>query len=230
MAELAKKDLLNLSVRTSTGKTLGENLQGVKIQDPRVIRAVENPYHAQGGIAILYGNLAPNGSVVKQSAVAPEMMVNTGRARCFDSEEAGIEAILGGRIQKGHVVVIRYEGPRGGPGMREMLGPTSVIAGMGLDRFVSLITDGRFSGASRGAAIGHISPEAAEGGPIALVEDDDSITIDIPRRMLTLNVSEEVLNKRRQNWHPPEPKIKEGYLYRYSRMVTSASTGAILKI
>ncbi len=230
MAELARKDLLHLSVMTVTGKTLAENLQGIKIKDAGVIRSLENPYHAEGGIAILHGNLAPDGAVVKQSAVAPEMMVNTGRARCFDSEEAAIEAILGGRIQKGHVVVIRYEGPRGGPGMREMLAPTSVIVGMGLDRDVSLITDGRFSGASRGAAIGHVSPEAAEGGPIGLVEDDDPISIDIPNRALTLGVSEEVLNQRRKKWQPPAPKIKEGYLYRYSQMVTSASTGAILKI
>jgi dihydroxy-acid dehydratase len=188
---------------------------------------VDRPYHKEGGIAILRGNLAPDGAVVKQSAVAKEMLVNEGTARVFESEEEAVEAILGGRIQPGDVVVIRYEGPRGGPGMREMLTPTSAIAGMGLDKDVALLTDGRFSGGTRGAAIGHISPEAADGGPIALVKDGDRIKIDIPGKTLSLLVDEAELARRKAAWRPPEPKIKHGYLARYSRMVSSGSTGAV---
>jgi len=229
MAELFKYDLINGNCLTVTGKKVRENLGQVKNINHEIIRPFNNPYHREGGIAILRGNLAPDGAVVKQSAVAPEMLQSKCRARVFDSEEEAVEAILGGKIKAGDVVVIRYEGPKGGPGMREMLTPTSAIVGMGLDTSVALITDGRFSGGTRGAAIGHISPEAAEGGPIALVENDDLIEIDIPGKKLTINVSEDALKSRRQRWQPPEPKIKSGYAYRYSQMVTSASTGAILK-
>jgi dihydroxy-acid dehydratase len=229
MAELFKYDLINGNCLTVTGKKVRENLGQVKNIDHEIIRPFNNPYHREGGIAILRGNLAPDGAVVKQSAVAPEMLQSKCRARVFDSEEEAVEAILGGKIKAGDVVVIRYEGPKGGPGMREMLTPTSAIVGMGLDTSVALITDGRFSGGTRGAAIGHISPEAAEGGPIALVENDDLIEIDIPGKKLNINVSEDALKSRRQRWQPPEPKIKSGYAYRYSQMVTSASTGAILK-
>ena len=229
MAELVKLSVMELDVMTATGKTLKENLEGVQVIDKSIIRTIDNPYHKEGGIAILRGNLAPDGAVVKQSAVAPEMLQSQGCARVFNSEEEAVESILGGRIQPGDVVVVRYEGPKGGPGMREMLTPTSTIAGMGLDKEVALITDGRFSGGTRGAAIGHISPEAAEGGCIALIEDEDRIEIDIPNKRLTLKVSDEEIEKRKRNWKPPEPKIKEGYAYRYSRLVTSASTGAVFR-
>jgi dihydroxy-acid dehydratase len=227
MATLAEKGLIDGSCRTVTGRTVGENLQGVRVLRPEVIRPLANPYHQEGGLAILFGSLAPDGAVVKQAAVDPAMMQHEGPARVFDSEEAAIEAILGGRINPGDVVVIRYEGPKGGPGMREMLSPTSAIAGMGLDREVALLTDGRFSGASRGASIGHISPEAAEGGPIALVREGDRIRIDIPGYRLDLLVPEEELARRRQEWRPPQPKITTGYLARYAKQVKSANTGAI---
>jgi dihydroxy-acid dehydratase len=229
MAELDRKGLISGTPLTVTGKTVGENIVNVKIKNAEVIRTVENPYHAMGGIAILRGNLAPQGAVVKQSAVAEEMLRKAGKARVFDSEEGAVEAILGGKIKAGDVVVIRYEGPKGGPGMREMLTPTSAIVGMGLDKEVALLTDGRFSGGTRGAAIGHISPEAAEGGLIALVEEGDTVEIDIPGKRLTLNVEQDVLDQRRHTWSPPPPRINEGYVYRYSKMVTSASTGAIFK-
>ena len=229
MAELSKGDLISLKPLTVTGKTIGDNIAGVRVKDDTVIRSLNNPYHPEGGIAMLWGNLAPEGAVVKQSAVSEEMLCNEGSARVFDSEEDAVEAIMGRKIKGGDVVVIRYEGPKGGPGMREMLTPTSAIAGMGLDRDVALLTDGRFSGGTRGAAIGHISPEAAEGGPIALVEEGDPIEIDIPRKSLTLKVDQETLEKRRASWTAPPPKIKEGYAYRYAQMVTSASTGAVLK-
>jgi len=229
MSELTKKSLLNLNVLTVTGKTVKDNLKNVKVQDHTVIRKINNPYHSQGGIAILRGNLAPDGAVVKQSAVAPEMMRSQGKARVFNSEEQAVKTILGGKIKPGDVVVIRYEGPKGGPGMREMLTPTSAIAGMGLDKDVALITDGRFSGGTRGAAIGHISPEAAEGGLIALVKEGDIIEIDIPAKKLTLQVDQTTLDKRRAAWKPPALKIKAGYASRYAKMVTSASTGAVFK-
>lgn len=214
---------------TCTGKTVAENLAAVKVTDPEVIRPLSRPYHQEGGIAVLYGNLAPQGAVVKQSAVAPDMLVNEGRARVFESEEEATQAILGGAIKPGDIVVIRYEGPKGGPGMREMLTPTSAIAGMGLDKKVALLTDGRFSGGTRGAAIGHISPEAAEGGPIALVEEGDRIRIDIPAKTLTLMVGEAEFARRRAAWQPPAPKITHGYLARYARLVSSGSTGAICR-
>ena len=229
MNELDKKGLLNTDLITVTGKTVGENIAGCVNRNPEVIRPVGNPYSETGGIAVLKGNLAPDSAVVKRSAVVPEMMVHEGPARVFDCEEDAIAAIKGGRIVAGDVVVIRYEGPKGGPGMREMLNPTSAIAGMGLGSSVALITDGRFSGASRGASIGHVSPEAAVGGPIALVEEGDTIRIDIPANKLELAVSEEVLAERRKNWKPREPKITTGYLARYANMVTSGNTGAVLK-
>ena len=229
LAELNKKGLILVSPLTVTGNRVGENIKGVKVLDNSVIRPVNNPYHREGGIAILKGNLAPQGAVVKQSAVSEKMLKNTGEARVFDSEEEAVSAILKSRIKPGDIVVIRYEGPKGGPGMREMLTPTSAIVGMGLDKEVALITDGRFSGGTRGAAIGHVSPEAAEGGLIALVKEGDSIEIDIPKKRITLKVSELELAKRRKQWKPPAPKVKEGYLVRYSRMVTSAATGAIFK-
>jgi len=229
MAELSRQGIINKDVLTATGKTMNENLTGVTVTDPEVIRPLEKPYHKEGGIAILKGNLAPDGAVVKQAAVAETMLVNRGTARVFNSEEEAVKAIMDNRIKPGDIVVIRYEGPRGGPGMREMLTPTAIIAGMGLDKEVALITDGRFSGGTRGAAIGHISPEAMEGGPIALVEDGDIIEIDIPAKKLSLAVSEEELDKRKKQWVAPEPKIKHGYAYRYSQMVTSASTGAVCK-
>ncbi|MBC8541984.1 dihydroxy-acid dehydratase [Bianquea renquensis] len=230
MKELAKKDLLHLNQITVTGKTVGENIEPAVNKDPNVIRPIENPYSPYGGIAVLKGNLAPDGCVVKKSAVAPEMLVHSGPARVFDSEEAVIEAIYDQKIQKGDVVVIRYEGPKGGPGMREMLSPTSALAGMGLDRDVALITDGRFSGATRGACIGHVSPEAARGGPIALVQDGDQIDIDIEKKTIQVRVSEEELAKRREAWQPKAPKIQTGYLARYAALVTSASTGAVLEL
>ncbi|HUT83637.1 MAG TPA: dihydroxy-acid dehydratase [Thermodesulfobacteriota bacterium] len=229
LAELNKKGLILVSPLTATGNRVGENIKGMKVLDNSVIRPVNNPYHREGGIAILKGNLAPQGAVVKQSAVSEKMLKNTGKARVFDSEEEAVSAILKSRIKPGDIVVIRYEGPKGGPGMREMLTPTSAIVGMGLDKEVALITDGRFSGGTRGAAIGHVSPEAAEGGLIALVKEGDSIEIDIPKKRITLKVSESELAKRRKQWKPPAPKVKEGYLVRYSRMVTSAATGAIFK-
>ncbi len=229
MAELAKAGLIDTSLMTCTGKTVAENLAGVVNRDPEVIRPIGNPYSKTGGIAVLKGNLAPDGCVVKQSAVAPEMMRHTGPARVFNSEEEAIKAIYDGKIVAGDVVIIRYEGPKGGPGMREMLNPTSAIAGMGLDREVALITDGRFSGATRGASIGHVSPEAASGGPIGLVEDGDLITIDIPEHTIQWLVSDQVLAVRKAKWSCPEPKIKTGYLARYAKQVSSADKGAILE-
>ena len=229
MAELNKKGLLDTSVMTCTGKTLAENLEGVVNRDPEIIRPIDNPYSADGGIAVLKGNLAPEGCVVKRSAVAPEMMVHEGPARVFNSEDEAIEAIYAGKIVPGDVVVIRYEGPKGGPGMREMLNPTSAIVGMGLGESVALITDGRFSGATRGAAIGHVCPEAAQGGPIALVEDGDLIAIDIHANSITLKVDGDALAARKAAWVCPEPKIKTGYLARYAKLVTSAARGAVLE-
>ena len=229
MKELTKKNLLDTSLMTVTGKTIEENLEGVANLNPEIIRPIDNPYSAQGGIAVLKGNLAVDGCVVKQSAVAPEMMVHEGPARVFDSEEEAIAAIYEKKIVAGDVVVIRYEGPKGGPGMREMLNPTSAICGMGLGESVALITDGRFSGATRGASIGHISPEAAAGGLIALVEEGDHIAIDIPNCKIELKVSDEVLAERRAKWVCPEPKVKTGYLARYAKLVSSADKGAILQ-
>ena len=226
MKELTKLDLIHTDAVTVTG-TVEERIAGAKITRPEVIHTVENAYMNKGGIAILTGNLAPDGSVVKESAVDPELSVYVGTAKCYDSEEAAIEAIIGGEIKEGHVVVIRYEGPKGGPGMREMLNPTAVITGMGLK--VALLTDGRFSGASRGACIGHISPEAMEGGPIALIKDGDKISINIPERKLDLCVPDEELEARKAVWKQPEPKVKTGYLSRYARLVTSANTGAVMK-
>jgi dihydroxy-acid dehydratase len=227
MQELLQAGLISGEPPTVTGKSVADNLAAVHNLDDHVIRPVTNPYHAQGGIAILRGNLAPEGAVVKQSAVAPEMLINEGRARVFDSEEAATGAILGGGIQPGDIIVVRYEGPRGGPGMREMLTPTSAIAGLGLDKEVALLTDGRFSGGTRGAAIGHISPEAAEGGPIALIQEGDRIKIDIPHKTITLLVDDAELARRRAAWKAPEPKIKHCYAARYSRMVSSGSKGAV---
>ncbi|MBR6229647.1 MAG: dihydroxy-acid dehydratase, partial [Eubacterium sp.] len=229
MNELDKKGLLNTDCMTVTGKTVKENIQNAINLDPEVIRPVDNPYSETGGIAVLRGNIAPDGGVVKRSAVVPEMLTHEGPARVFDCEEDAIDAIKGGKIVEGDVVVIRYEGPKGGPGMREMLNPTSAIAGMGLGSTVALITDGRFSGASRGASIGHVSPEAAVGGPIALIEEGDIIAIDIPANTLNVKVSDEELEKRRAAWTPREPRVKDGYLARYANMVTSGSNGAILK-
>lgn len=227
-SELAKKDLLDLEVPTVTGKTLGQNIEGAKVLDHNAIRDIDDPYTPTGGLQILWGNIAPDGCVVKRSAVAPEMQTHTGPARVFNSEEDAIATIYAGEIKDGDVVVIRYEGPKGGPGMREMLNPTSALAGMKLDKTVALITDGRFSGASRGAAIGHVSPEAASGGPIGLVQEGDSITIDIPNASITLNVSDEELDKRKAEYTQPKPNITSGWLARYSRMVTSADKGAVL--
>ncbi len=229
MKELTKKDLLDTSLLTVTGKTVAENLEGVENLDEHLIRPIDNPYSPYGGIAVLKGSLAPEGCVVKQSAVAPEMMVHTGPARVFDSEEDAIAAIYGGKIVAGDVVVIRYEGPKGGPGMREMLNPTSAIAGMGLDKEVALITDGRFSGATRGASIGHVSPEAALGGPIAFVEEGDLISIDIPNHSIELKVDESTLAARKAAWVCPAPRITAGYLARYAKLVTSAARGAVLE-
>ena len=229
MNELSKKNLLREDTLTVTGKTQGENIAGHPVLDYDVIRPIDNPYSKTGGIAVLKGNLAPDVSVVKRSAVAEEMLIHEGPAKVFDSEEEAISAIYAGKIVKGDVVVIRYEGPKGGPGMREMLSPTSAICGMGLDKDVALITDGRFSGATRGAAIGHVSPEAAEGGNIGLVQDGDIISIDIPAGTISMQVSDEELKKRRENFVPKEPPIKDGVLRKYAKLVTSASTGAILK-
>lgn len=230
MAELNKKGLLHTDCLTVTGKTVGENIAGAVNRDPEVIRTIDNPYSTTGGIAVLKGNLAPDGSVVKRSAVAEEMLVHEGPARVFDCEEDAIDAIKGGRIAAGDVVVIRYVGPKGGPGMPEMLNPTSAIAGMGLGSSVALITDGRFSGASRGASIGHVSPEAAVGGPVALIEEGDIIKIDIPGLKLELDVPEEELEKRKKAWEPRQPRITTGYLARYASMVTSGNRGAILEV
>ena len=228
-AELAKVGLLDLDVPTVTGKTLGENIAGAKNRNPNAIRPIENPYSATGGLQILWGNIAPDGCVVKRSAVAPEMQCHSGPARVFDSEDTAIAAIYAGEIHPGDVVVIRYEGPKGGPGMREMLNPTSALAGMKLDTTVALITDGRFSGASRGAAIGHVSPEAASGGPIGLVHEGDTIEIDIPNARIHLDVSDEELAARKAAYVQPEPNIRSGWLARYARLVTSANLGAVLK-
>lgn len=230
LSELNKKNLINTDCMTCTGKTVGENISGVVNKNPELIRPIDNPYSQTGGIAVLRGNLAPDTCVVKRSAVAPEMLAHKGPARVFDCEEDAIAAIRGGKIVEGDVVVIRYEGPKGGPGMREMLNPTSAIAGMGLGSTVALITDGRFSGASRGASIGHVSPEAAVGGPIALVEEGDMIAIDIDNCSITLKVSDEELAERRKNWKPRQPKVTTGYLARYASLVTSANRGAILQI
>ncbi|MBU9735300.1 dihydroxy-acid dehydratase [Diplocloster agilis] len=230
MNELDKKGLLYTDLITVTGKTIAENIKGCENKDPETIRPVENPYSETGGIAVLKGNLAPDSGVVKRSAVAPEMWVHEGPARVFDCEEDAIDAIKGGKINPGDVVVIRYEGPKGGPGMREMLNPTSAIMGMGLGSSVALITDGRFSGASRGACVGHVSPEAAVGGNIALVEEGDIIQIDIPNNTLNFKVSEEELEARRAKWQPREPKITTGYLARYMAMVTSGNRGAVLEV
>ena len=228
MNELSKKGLLHTDLITATGKTVGENIAGCENKDPEVIRPIDNPYSETGGIAVLRGNIAPDSGVVKRSAVVPEMMVHEGPARVFDCEEDAITAIRGGKIVAGDVVVIRYEGPKGGPGMREMLNPTSAIAGMGLGSSVALITDGRFSGASRGASIGHISPEAAVGGPIALIEEGDIIAIDINANTINMKVSDEELARRRANWTPKTKEVS-GYLKRYAALVTSADKGAILK-
>lgn len=228
--ELAKKNLINTSCLTCTGKTVAENINGCVNKNHDIIRDIDDPYMPNGGIAVLRGNLAPDTCVVKRSAVAPEMLKHEGPAKVFDSEDEAIEAIRGGKIVEGDVVVIRYEGPKGGPGMREMLNPTSAIAGMGLGSTVALITDGRFSGATRGASIGHVSPEAALGGPIAFVHDGDMIAIDINNHSITLKVSDEELEQRKKNWTPNEPKIKTGYLARYASLVTSANRGAVLEI
>ena len=229
MKELTKKGLIETGLITCTGKTVYENIKDSEILDYEVIRSIDNPYAETGGIAVLRGNIAPDGAVVKRSAVADEMLRHKGPARVFDSEDEAIDAIYNGRINSGDVVVIRYEGPKGGPGMREMLGPTSAIAGMGLDKEVALITDGRFSGASRGASIGHVSPEAMEGGPIAMVREGDIINIDIPSGRLDVELDEREITERIKTWKAPEPRITTGYLGRYSRLVTSASTGAVMK-
>ena len=230
MNELSKKNLLNLDLITVTGKTVGENIKDCVNKNPEVIRPIDNPYSVTGGIAVLRGNIAPDSCVVKRSAVVEEMLVHEGPARVFDCEEDAIAAIKGGKIVPGDVVVIRYEGPKGGPGMREMLNPTSAIAGMGLGSSVALITDGRFSGASRGASIGHVSPEAAVGGHIAFIEEGDIISIDIPANTINVKVSDEELNARKAKWQPREPKVTKGYLARYAKMVTSADKGAVLEI
>lgn len=229
LAELAKKNLINTSLITATGKTIAENIQGVKNRNPEILRPIENPFSDNGGIAILFGNLAPNGTVVKRSACAPELMNHTGPARVFNDESEAMKAVQNAQIKPGDVVVIRYEGPKGGPGMREMLAVTAALAGQGLDKQVALITDGRFSGATRGASLGHCSPEAAVGGPIALVEEGDTITLDINNYKIHLNVSDEELARRRAAWKAPEPKVKTGYLARYAKLVSSADKGAILE-
>ena len=229
LAQLAEKNLIDTTLPTSSGKTVAENIKGRTVTRPEVIRPINDPHSSSGGIAILRGNLAPDGAVVKRSAVAPEMLVHSGPARVFENEEGAVKAIMDGTINKGDVIVIRYEGPRGGPGMREMLTPTATVAGMGLDKDVALITDGRFSGATRGASIGHISPEAAEGGPIAAVQEGDIIEIDIPNCVLNVKLDPAELAARLNQWQRPEPRITGGYLARYAAAVTSASTGAILK-
>ena len=229
LAELAKKDLIHTDLVTVTGNTVAENIKGVTNRNPEILRPIENPFSATGGIAILFGNLAPDGTVVKRSACAPELMKHTGPARVFNSEEECFDAVQNRKINKGDVVVIRYEGPRGGPGMREMLAVTAALAGQGLDKDVALITDGRFSGATRGASLGHCSPEAADGGPIALVKEGDKITLDINAYKITLEVSDEELAKRKAEWVCPAPKVTEGYLARYAKLVSSADKGAILQ-
>lgn len=229
LSELAKKNLIDTSLMTVTGKTISENIKGVRNRNPEIIRPIENPFSDNGGIAILFGNLAPNGTVVKRSACAKELMHHTGPARVFNDESEAMNAVQNQQIKAGDVVVIRYEGPKGGPGMREMLAVTAALAGQGLDKQVALITDGRFSGATRGASLGHCSPEAADGGPIALVQDGDLIELDINNYKITLKVSDEELAKRRENWKAPEPKVKSGYLARYAKLVSSADKGAILQ-
>jgi dihydroxy-acid dehydratase len=231
LAELSKKNLIHLDTMTVNGKTLGETLKEYKagIKDPTVIRPIDKPVHETGGLAVLTGNLAPEGCIVKQAAVAPEMLHHKGPARVFNSEEEAVEALLKGKIKKGDVIVIRYEGPKGGPGMREMLAPTSTVAGLGLDKEVALITDGRFSGATRGASIGHISPEAAAGGLIGLVEEGDMIEIDIPNKKINLLVDEKEIEKRKANFKPLPPKITKGYLVRYAQHVTSANKGGVFE-
>ena len=226
---LAGGGLIHTDCLTVTGASVAENIQNVKVLDADVIHSLDDPYHAEGGLAILFGNLAPQGCVVKQSAVLPEMLRHEGPARVFDSEEAVSQAIMGGKIKKGDVLVVRYEGPMGGPGMQEMLTPTAAIAGMGMDAHVALITDGRFSGGSRGASIGHISPEAMQGGPIAIINEGDRIAIDIPAKKITLKISDQEIKDRLAVWSPPEPKITHGYMARYARMVSSGSKGAVLK-
>ncbi|MCJ7596803.1 MAG: dihydroxy-acid dehydratase [Desulfobacterales bacterium] len=229
LKELNEAGLINERCMTVTGHKVGENIADAVIRDSQVIRSVKAPYHSQGGLAVLYGNLAPGGCVVKQSAVCEEMLYHEGPARVFDSEDEATEAIMGGKIAKGEVLIIRYEGPKGGPGMREMLTPTSAIAGMGLDAHVALVTDGRFSGGTRGAAIGHVSPEAMEGGPIALLQDGDSIVIDIRNKKINAQLTEEELGRRLAQWKAPEPRITSGYMYRYAKSVSSASEGAVIK-
>lgn len=229
LAELAKKNLIHTDLITATGKTIAENIKGVKNRNPEILRPIENPYSDNGGIAVLFGNLAPNGTVVKRSACAKELMLHTGPARVFNDEAEAMEAVQKAQIHPGDVVVIRYEGPKGGPGMREMLAVTAALAGQGLDKQVALITDGRFSGATRGASLGHCSPEAAVGGPIALVEEGDKITLDINNYKIHLDVSDEELSRRREAWKAPEPKVKTGYLARYAKLVSSADKGAILQ-
>lgn len=229
MNELVRAGLLHTNLPTVTGKTVGENIEGREILDAEVIRPVSDPFSKEGGIAVLKGNVAPDGCVVKRSAVAPEMLMHTGPARVFDCEEDALEAIYGGCINPGDVVVIRYEGPKGGPGMREMLNPTSAIMGSGLGGCVALITDGRFSGATRGAAIGHVSPEAAVGGPIGLLEEGDMLTIDIPANTISVDLTNEELARRRAAWKPRAPRITTGYLARYAKLVTSGMSGAVLE-
>ena len=229
LAELAKKNLIDTSLMTVTGHTVAENIAGVRNRNPEVLRPIENPFSDNGGLAILFGNLAPNGTVVKRSACAKELMKHTGPARVFNDESEAMDAVQNRKIKSGDVVVIRYEGPKGGPGMREMLAVTAALAGQGLDKEVALITDGRFSGATRGASLGHCSPEAAVGGPIALVEEGDMITLDINNYKITLEVSDEELERRRAAWKAPEPKVKTGYLARYAKLVSSADKGAILE-
>lgn len=227
--ELSRKRLIHTGCITVTGGSVKENIKNSRIKDKSVIRSLERPYHKQGGLTVLFGNLAPSGCVVKQSAVVRRMLRHEGPARVFDSEEEATSAIMAGRIKKGDVVIIRYEGPKGGPGMREMLVPTSAIAGMGLDTDVALITDGRFSGGTRGAAMGHVSPEAMEGGPIAIIQDGDRVAINIPKRRITLKVAEKEIEKRLSKWRPPKPKISKGYMARYARVVSSGSEGAVVR-
>jgi dihydroxy-acid dehydratase len=227
MKELTKLNLINTDLITVTGKTVGQNIKTARIKDSQVIRPAEQPFMHAGGIAVLWGNLAPGGAIVKQSAVLPEMMKHSGPARIFNSEPDAAQGILNGEIKRGDVIVIRYEGPKGGPGMQEMLTPTAALSGMGLDSCVALITDGRFSGGTRGAAIGHVSPEAAEGGPIAILRNGDVIEIDIPQHTLSVRLSQSEIKRRLAKWKPAPPKIKEGYLARYATMVSSASQGAV---
>jgi dihydroxy-acid dehydratase len=230
LKELSRKGLINKSAMTVTGKTMGENLEEAEVLDREVIRPIEEPYHEEGGLAVLFGNIAPDGAVVKQAAVDPSMMKHSGVAKVYDSEQAAFDDMVSRKLEKGDVVVIRYEGPKGGPGMREMLLPTATIAGMGLDKDVALITDGRFSGASRGASIGHVSPEAAEGGPIAIIRTGDIIDIDIPNKRLDVRLSGEEIERRLREWKRPQPKVTTGYLARYAALVTSGATGAVLKV